>query len=246
MHYFFGLKFEFSHKNLLDIVDEAIAKGVVGYVCALDGNNVAYAIENPSHRDILNDALVNNADSNWVTMMINHIYGTDYEHYCSSDMFVDILNRKKYSQYFLGSKREVLDSLKSQLSLKYDATISEMPFEELPFCSLNEFDYQAIARKINDYSPDIIWISLGAPKQEAFMQRLQPYLNRGVMFGVGAIFNFFSQLKDVERRAPGWIINMKLEWLYRLITQPGKQFKRCLKIVSTLPNAYRMEKNNNR
>ena len=244
MQYFFGLKFEFSHRTLLDIVDEAVSAGKTGYVCALDGNNVASAIENPAHRDVLNGALVNNADSNWVTMMVNRIYGTDYEHYCSSDMFVDIINGKKYRQFYLGSSRPVLDSLRKQLSAKYDSAIAGMPFEELPFCSLEEFDYQGIADKINACSPDIVWISLGAPKQEAFMQRLQPYLNRGVMFGVGAIFNFFSDLKNVERRAPQWIIRLKMEWLYRLLTQPGKQFRRCWKIATILPKAYRMEKRN--
>jgi len=242
MQYYFGLNFEFSHQSLLDTVGTAIADGKVGYVCALDGTNVANALSNPTVRDVLNGALVNNADSNWVTMMVNRIYGTEYEHYCSSDMFVEILKLKKYKQYFLGSTKTVLDSLRVQLSEKYDSSIADMPFVELPFCPLDSFDYQAIADDINAYSPDIVWVSLGAPKQEAFMQRLQPYLKKGVMFGVGAIFNFFSDLKNVERRAPEWIIKAKLEWLYRLLTQPGKQFKRCWKIATVLPKAYWKEK----
>lgn len=238
----FGLDFEFDRKCLLNIVDSHIRSDIPGYVCALDGTNVAYAIEDPAYKDVLNNAIVNNADSNWVTMMVNRIYGTHYEHYCSSDMFVDILSKKHYKQLYLGSSKMVLDALKEQLSYKYDSAIKEMPFEELPFCSLDEFDYKGIADMINAYSPDIVWVSLGAPKQEIFMARLLPYLDRGVMFGVGAIFNFFSNLKYVEKRAPRWVIRLKMEWLYRLFTQPGKQFSRCWKIATTLPKAYRLER----
>lgn len=242
MQYFFGLKFEFSHLSLLNIVDDAILADRTGYVCALDGNNVATAIDNPAYKEILNGAIVNNVDSNWVTMMVNRIYDTNYEHYCSSDLFVDILNKKKYRQFFLGSRKDILDSLKEKLSLKYDTAIADMPFMELPFCKLDQFDYMGIAEKINAYSPDIIWVSLGAPKQEAFMQKLQPYLKKGVMFGVGAIFNFFSGLKEVERRAPQWLIRIKMEWLYRLLSNPKKQFGRCWKIVRILPKAYGFER----
>ena len=86
-----------------------------------------------------------------------------------------------------------------------------MRFETLPFRKVDEFDYQGIAQMINEDGPDIIWVSLGAPKQEMFMNRLQPYLHRGVMFGFGAIFNFNAGVGNVKR-APDWMLKLKLEW----------------------------------
>lgn len=108
-----------------------------------------------------------------------------------------------------------------------------MPFEELPFCAADEFDYGAIAARINEYLPDIIWISLGAPKQEVFMNRLCPHLQRGIMVAVGAVFHFAAGGRI--RRAPDWMVACKLEFLYRIFNEPRKQMKRCWKIISVLP-----------
>jgi N-acetylglucosaminyldiphosphoundecaprenol N-acetyl-beta-D-mannosaminyltransferase len=87
---------------------------------------------------------------------------------------------------------------------------------------------------INDDFPDIIWVSLGAPKQEQFMYRLKPLLNKGVMFGFGAIFNFNSGIGEC-RRAPRWMIRMRLEWLFRTIQEPGRMVKRYWRIAVLWP-----------
>ena len=80
---------------------------------------------------------------------------------------------------------------------------------------------------------DIIWIALGAPKQDFFMMRLKQFLKRGVMIGVGAAFNFYSGCG--ERRAPSWITRMHLEFVYRIFQSPKKQLSRCWGILNTLP-----------
>ena len=114
-----------------------------------------------------------------------------------------------------------------------------MPFVELPFCPVEEFDYSAIAARLNDSGADIIWVALGAPKQEQFMQRLLPHLSHGVMIGVGAVFNFYS---GHVRRAPAWMRSLHLEFLYRIFTEPRKQLKRCRDILITLPSIFFKEK----
>ena len=116
-----------------------------------------------------------------------------------------------------------------------------MQFETLPFRSVDEFDYEDIARKINADNPDIIWVSLGAPKQEMFMNRLEPYLNRGIMFGFGAIFNFNSGVSAVKR-APGWMLKLRLEWLYRAFNEPKKNIPRYWNFIKILPRLIREEK----
>ena len=80
---------------------------------------------------------------------------------------------------------------------------------------------------------DIIWIALGAPKQEMFMSKLKPYLKRGVMIAVGAAFKFYSDTD--ERRAPQWMLKAHLEWVFRIMCSPKKQLKRCSMIILTLP-----------
>ena len=109
-----------------------------------------------------------------------------------------------------------------------------MSFETLPFEKVENFNYQAIANMINQDNPDIIWVSLGAPKQEEFMYKILPYLNRGVMFGFGAIFDFYSEATN-KQRAPKIFLILKIEWIYRLIREPRKQGKRITNIIKVLP-----------
>ena len=107
------------------------------------------------------------------------------------------------------------------------------------FCSISRwlpqrgFDYQKIADMVNADGADIIWVALGAPKQEIFMSKLNPFLKRGVMIAVGAAFKFYSGLE--EKRAPEWMVKHHLEFVYRIFSEPKKQLKRCSWIIITLP-----------
>ena len=111
------------------------------------------------------------------------------------------------------------------------------------------FDYKEIAEVIEEDKADIIWVALGAPKQEIFMSKLKPYLKHGVMIAVGAAFKFYSGI-DVKR-APEWMVKNHLEFVYRIFCEPKKQLKRCGWIVITLPMLLisewrRKKKHNNR
>lgn len=241
MKEYFGLKFEFDHSDVDSIIDEYISANRPGYVCSLDGNNFSLAMKDREHLDLLNNAIVNNCDSTWVPFMINSIYHTQYTNYCGADLFIDYIKKRKYKQFFLGASAKVLQGLKCEMS-KLDPGIASMKFEELPFLSVEDFDYQGIADMINAEAPDIVWVSLGCPKQERFMQRLLPFLNRGVMFGFGAIFNFYSGLSDAPDRAPQWMIRNRMEFLYRIFQEPKKQLRRCWMIAQELPKAYIRER----
>ncbi len=108
-----------------------------------------------------------------------------------------------------------------------------MEFYSPPFAAVDSFDYEGIAKKVNASGADIIWVSLGAPKQEEFMYRLKPFLTKGVMVGVGAAFTFYGD--DTQKRAPQIIRNLHLEWLYRLMKDPKKTFSRVKREIYFLP-----------
>ncbi|GHT63939.1 hypothetical protein AGMMS50239_20760 [Bacteroidia bacterium] len=126
-----------------------------------------------------------------------------------------------------------MEGLKKQLT-KIDPGIAGMRFETLPFRKVEDFDYPQIAQMINDDAPDIIWISLGAPKQEQFIYRLKPFLKKGVLFGFDVIFNFNSGIEEYKR-APCWIIRLWLEWLFRTIQEPKRMMKRYWYIAVSWP-----------
>lgn len=238
---YFGIRFEFDHEEVDRIIEEHIKDKKPGYVVSLDGNNLTNAHNNPAHKDILNQSIVNNVDSKWVPRIINSIYHTHYDNYCGTDLFIDYVRKAKYRQFFLGSNKRILNGLKENLS-QYDPTILTMRFEELPFRKVDEFDYEGIAGMINEDKPDIIWVSLGCPKQEQFMARLLPHLQQGVMFGYGAIFNFYSGLADAPKRAPKWMADLGLEFVYRIFAEPKKQIVRAKEFIKVIPSLYREEK----
>ena len=242
---YFGIRFEFDHQEFGRIIDERVKANEPGYVCAIDGTNFAIAMSDSRHLDVLRESIVNSCDSSWLPILLNRIYGTHFSNYSGSDLFLDLVRKQQYRQFFLGSSRRVLEGLRKEM-MKYDSNIGEMRFEELPYCKAEEFDYEGIARMINDDAPDIIWVSLGAPKQEEFMRRLCPHLNKGVMVGIGAVFNFFSGLDDVPKRAPKLMIKLHLEWLDRIFREPRKQIKRCALILKVLPKVYSAEKKKRR
>ena len=129
--------------------------------------------------------------------------------------------------------QSVLKAISAEEVSKLNPDVLRMTFHELPFRSVEAFDYPAIARLIEEDGADVIWIALGAPKQDYFMTLLKPHLKRGVMIGVGAAFNFYSG--SGERRAPDWMVRMHLEFVYRICQSPKKQLLRCKGILTTLP-----------
>lgn len=149
------------------------------------------------------------------------------------------ISDKKY-YIFISS---IFHDLKQQ-GAKIDDRINGMTFYELPFRNVDEFDYPAIAEMVKKDGADIIWVALGAPKQEIFMSKLLPYLDRGVMIAVGAAFKFFSGVEAA--RAPQWMVKLHLEFVYRIFREPKKQIRRCWGIISTLPKLLIEEKKRKR
>jgi glycosyltransferase, WecB/TagA/CpsF family len=127
----------------------------------------------------------------------------------------------KYRHYFYGGSEETIRILREKLEKNYPgiqiAGMYSPPFRPLT----EEEDAEAIAR-INDTEADFVWVGLGAPKQEKWMAEHQGKV-KGLMIGVGAGFDYFA---GNIKRAPQWMQKANLEWLYRLLQDPKRLFKR--------------------
>ncbi|MBA4850532.1 WecB/TagA/CpsF family glycosyltransferase [Emticicia sp. BO119] len=230
---YFGIKLEFNKDKVDSIIETAIKSKDKGYVCSVEANNLTVANNIPQFKKVVNNSLVNICDGSMLAKILGFIHNKKFKSYIGADLFEIYVRKCKYRQFFLGNTRTILNGLKSRLS-KIDPEISKMRFEELPFRAVEDFDYPGIAKMINEDKPDIIWVSLGAPKQEYFMSRLLPYLNQGVMFGFGAIFNFNAGVGSVKR-APIWMRRIKMEWLYRAFEDPKKNVPRYWGFIKILP-----------
>lgn len=233
MTQYFNINYEFDVPTILRGIDEHVRQGKgADYICVADGVILSNANRKPEYLQVINGGVFTICDSSYVPLYLRWIYGKRFDQYCGAEILMDIIRKRKYRMLFMGSSQKVLDGLRRTL-VKIDPAIAGMTFYELPYCKVDDFDYPAIARMVTDSGADIIWVSLGAPKQEMFMSRLKPHLQRGVMIAVGAAFKFYSDAK--ESRAPEWMRKRHMEFVYRLLRDPKKQFRRCFFIVLTLP-----------
>jgi N-acetylglucosaminyldiphosphoundecaprenol N-acetyl-beta-D-mannosaminyltransferase len=89
------------------------------------------------------------------------------------------------------------------------------------------FDLEAMQELevIRESKADFIWVGLSSPKQEYWMSLAAPLLDRGVLFGVGAAFDFHA---GTVKRAPRWMRENGLEWAHRLLSEPRRLWRRYL------------------
>ena len=124
---------------------------------------------------------------------------------------------------FYGGKPEVLEALIKRMQARYPnlrVVFSCSP----PFRAMSPAEDEAIVEQINQSGARILFVGLGCPKQEAWMAEHRGQV-RSVMLGVGAAFDFHA---GVKMQAPAWIQKVGLEWLFRLIQEPRRLWRRYL------------------
>jgi N-acetylglucosaminyldiphosphoundecaprenol N-acetyl-beta-D-mannosaminyltransferase len=94
-----------------------------------------------------------------------------------------------------------------------------------PFRPLTAEEDEELVRTVNDATPDVIWVGLGAPKQERWMAEHRERLQAPVLVGVGAAFDFHA---GTVRQAPAVLQRAGLEWAYRLVREPRRLWHRYL------------------
>ena len=126
--------------------------------------------------------------------------------------------------FLYGSTEDTLNKVVIKAKRSYPA-IKIVGSYSPPFRKLTNKEKDEIISLFKRISPDIIWVALGAPKQELFMHEMSRELSPGVMIGVGAAFNYFTG--DLKR-SPPWLRKFGLEWLCRLFTEPSRLTRRYL------------------
>jgi N-acetylglucosaminyldiphosphoundecaprenol N-acetyl-beta-D-mannosaminyltransferase len=126
--------------------------------------------------------------------------------------------------YFFGNSEEITQLMINKLSEKFpDMKITGYLCPE--FKSADDL-VKKYKEEINSVNADIIWVSLGFPKQELFIDALCNEIDTPINFvGVGAVFEWVAGTK---KKAPEWIANLGFEWLLRLFQDPKRLYKRYL------------------
>lgn len=216
------------HEATSAVLDMASAGG--GVVCLAN----VHVVESARHSGELAEALAkadlvfpDGAPIAWALRRA----GLPSERVAGSDLLDSVLTETRdasMKHFFLGSTDGTLRDLVKNILERFPGVRIVGSYSP-PFVAAAEMDVRRIARLIESADADIVWVGLGAPKQELLMTRLRPHTS-AALIGVGAVFDFASGAK---RRAPSSMQRLGLEWLHRLAAEPRRLGMRYLRTNST-------------
>jgi N-acetylglucosaminyldiphosphoundecaprenol N-acetyl-beta-D-mannosaminyltransferase len=125
--------------------------------------------------------------------------------------------------YFVGSQATILERIRVRLMQEFPK-LKIAGLAPLPFRPLTVQEREKLLDDIEDSKAGLVFVSLGCPKQEKWMHQNRDRVS-AVMLGLGGVFPIYAGL---QRRAPRLVREWGLEWLYRLVQEPGRLWKRYL------------------
>ncbi len=197
------------------------------YVCVSNVHTTVMAYNDPAYRVVQNSAVIAVPDGKPLSLICRLRGYQTAQRVAGPDLMPEILRlseREGYTHYFYGSTEDTLKSLERNLRKKYPR-LRIVGVYSPPFRKLTEKEDAEVIERINASRPDFLWVGLGAPKQERWMHEHHGKIN-AVMLGVGAAFDFHA---GTAKRAPKWMQEFYLEWLYRLIQDPRRLLKRYVR-----------------
>jgi len=132
-----------------------------------------------------------------------------------------------WRSFFYGGRPGVADRLVASLAGRFPGFLAVGAYAP-PFRALTAEEDAAISERINAAAPDLVWVGLSTPKQERWMASHVGRLDAPVLLGVGAAFDINA---GTLPQAPRWMQASGLEWLYRLVREPRRLWRRYVSIV---------------
>ena len=212
------------------MVDQVLAwkdspAGRAAHLC--NAYTLSLAMRDRTLQDLLNRADANLPDGMplvWIarrlglTHMRDRVYGPD--------LMIATIDRGRthgLRHYLYGSTPEVIGLLQTSLRERFPG-VEFVGVESGPFRNLTDNEEQELAKRIADSGADVVWVGLGTPRQDLFVDRFRE-LVPATFIAVGAAFDFHAGTK---KQAPRVVQRFGFEWLFRLVTEPRRLWKRYL------------------
>lgn len=201
------------------------------YVCVANVHMVIEAWRDREFARVVEGAEIVTPDGMPLVKALRLLYGVRQERVAGMDLMPSLLaaaEREGLAVYLYGSTEDVLAATVARMRREHPGLAVAGSWSP-PFRTLTgEEDRQAVER-INGTGAHLVLVALGCPKQERWMAEHQGKIN-AVMIGVDGAFPVYAGL---QKRAPEWMCRWSLEWLLRLLQEPGRLFKRYL-VTNTL------------
>jgi N-acetylglucosaminyldiphosphoundecaprenol N-acetyl-beta-D-mannosaminyltransferase len=217
-----------DYEGALDWIDETVARGRGGYVCASATHLVMATREDPELRAaVLGSDLVvpDGQPLVWAVNLLGYeladrVYGPDL-----MDRACERATRTGRRMYLYGGRsHDALVQLTRNLRLRHPG-LEIVGGYAPPFRELTAEEREAVEADIARSGAEVVWVGIGVPKQEKWMAEMSARLPRCVLVGVGAAFDFHGGLIP---QAPAWMQRRGLEWVFRLAHEPRRLWRRYL------------------
>ena len=202
------------------VLDRA-RSGRGGYATLTSVHGVVEAQHDAAFMHALAGAWTNFPDGVPVTWAQHRLCGVPAERVCGIDLLpaaVAAGRDQGVRHYLFGSSPAVLDRLRARLEEQAPGALV-VGAASPPFGPIHRRDCSEEVERIRAAAPDVVWVGLGAPKQELWMRRNADALRPAVVVGVGAAFDIVA---GMQPRAPFWMQRHGVEWLYRLGREPRR------------------------
>jgi N-acetylglucosaminyldiphosphoundecaprenol N-acetyl-beta-D-mannosaminyltransferase len=209
-------------------VAESLREQQKGYVCLINVYGVMEAQRNPGLAAAYAGSLIAVPDG-MPTVWVGRSLGYhSMQRVAGPDLMLEVFRRKEfagYTHFFYGGKEGIAEELRASFKERFPWAHVVGTYTP-PYRELSPEEEVEIVATVRDLKPDIIWVGIGAPKQEQFMHRYLPWLETRLMFGVGAAFDYHTgRIKDCDE----WIKRAGLQWLHRLMQDPRHLWRRYLR-----------------
>jgi N-acetylglucosaminyldiphosphoundecaprenol N-acetyl-beta-D-mannosaminyltransferase len=214
--------YEDAARRVVDWAKDAESR----YVCVASVNNVMHARDDDAYRAIMNASDLVTPDGMplvWGLRLLGVEHATRVYGPTLTPTVCARAAREGVPVGFYGGTPEVLDRLRANLLRDYPDLRIVYGWAP-PFRAPTEEEEARVRADIRASGARIVFVGLGTPKQEQWMMRHRGELD-AVMLGVGAAFDFIAGQK---KQAPAVLQRMGLEWLFRLVTEPRRLWKRYL------------------
>jgi N-acetylglucosaminyldiphosphoundecaprenol N-acetyl-beta-D-mannosaminyltransferase len=213
-----------------EATEKVLAWAAVGesrYVCVANVHMVMEAHDDPSFRALVNAADLVTPDGMPLVWMLRKLGHPHQERVCGPELTSRVCAeaaRRGVPVGFYGGHPEALEALVRNLSARFPGLWVVYAYSP-PFRPLTPEEDERVTEEINASGARILFVGLGCPKQEWWMAEHKGRV-RAVMLGVGAAFDFHA---GRVRQAPVWMQRAGLEWLFRLVQEPRRLWRRYLK-----------------
>jgi N-acetylglucosaminyldiphosphoundecaprenol N-acetyl-beta-D-mannosaminyltransferase len=199
------------------------------YVCVANVHMLMEAHTDPTFASILETADLVTPDGMPLVWLMKLTGVPHQDRVAGMDIFLALCKQasaKNISVLFLGSKPEILGRMQERISQEFpDLQVADML--PLPFRPLTLEEDEAMVQKINESGARLVLVSLGCPKQELWMSQHRGKVD-AVMLGLGGAFPVYA---GIHKWAPNWVRMAGLEWLYRLLQEPRRLWRRYLATI---------------